>query len=178
LFSSGKFTSIDVPGSGGTTECWSISNSGEIVGTYTDSSGVVFHGFTDVNGNFTTVDVGTTLSQVTGINRQGVLVGIFFDNSGNQHGFQDVNGKFTTITYPGATITSAARINTSGEIVGLYGSSSTGPFSGYFKVRGVYTTIMFPGSTETRVRGLNDAGIVVGRYTDVAGVIHGFEGHP
>jgi hypothetical protein len=174
------FTTVDFPGATMTNN-WSVTNTGEIVGTYTDSSGV-FHGFTDVGGTFTTVDYpGSVLTEVTGINSLGSIVGIWDDTNDDEHGFQLIEGKFVKINYPDLPpggITSADRINHSGEVVGLYGDSSAGPFSGYTRINGTFSTVMFPGSTETRVRGVNDAGVIVGRFTDTSGVIHGFMGTP
>ena len=85
-----------------------------------------------------------------------------------------MKGTLTQIDVPGSAITAADRINNQDAIVGLFGSSSSGPFSGYLLAAGKYTTIMFPGSTETRTRGLN-SNTAVGRYTDSAGVIHGYK---
>src|SRR5207237_4145577 len=102
-------------------------------------------------------------------------VGIYFDSSSVQHGFSLTNGTtFADITYPGATVTAADRINDSNVIVGLHGTSSSGPFSGYRKGATTFTNINFPCATETRCRGLNNGGIIVGRYTDTSSVIHGF----
>jgi hypothetical protein len=102
------------------------------------------------------------------------MVGIYFDSSGVQHGFSLKNGTtFTDITYPGATVTASDRINDTNVIVGLHGTSSSGPFMGYRKSGTKFTNILFPSSTETRCRGLNNAGVIVGRYTDSGGVIHG-----
>ena len=86
--------------------------------------------------------------------------------------------QFKSVDYPGAGVTATDRINDSGELVGLEGASSAGPFSGYTRIRGTFATVTFPGATETRVRGLNNAGVLVGRYTDTANKIHGFMGTP
>jgi probable HAF family extracellular repeat protein len=175
-----QLTTIDPPGST-FTNAWSINDNGEIVGAYTDSSGV-YHGFSLVGSTYTTIDApnGAILTEATGINIKGDIVGIFDDASGVEHGFSLVDGTFTQIDDPdaGGAVTATDRVNQSGEIVGLWGTSSSGPFSGYHARNGVFTTITFPGSFETRTRGLNNAGIVVGRYTDQSGEIHGYAGTP
>lgn len=173
-------TSLDPPGST-LTNAWGINDAGEIVGAYTDSSGV-YHGFTYVKGTYTSYDApgGAILTEITGINNTGAMVGIFDDSTGVEHGFGLRNGKFTQIDDPasGGVVTATDRINDSGEYVGLWGTATTGPFSGYHAKNNKFSTIMFPGSTETRTRGINNAGDVVGRYTDSAGVVHGYAGHP
>jgi hypothetical protein len=88
------------------------------------------------------------------------------------------NGKFSSFDYPGAADTVATRINDSAEIVGYYGASGLGPFSGYLENKGGFNSVNFPGASETRVLGINKAGTVVGRYTDFSGVVHGFMGTP
>ncbi len=75
-------------------------------------------------------------------------------------------------------VTATDRVNDSEQYVGLWGTSTSGPFSGYIAKNNHFTTIMFPGSFETRTRGLNNAGIVVGRYSDQSGNIHGYAGKP
>jgi hypothetical protein len=177
----GHMTVIDPPGST-LTNAWSINDSGEIVGAYTDSGGA-FHGFTLVGSTYTTFDApgGSVLTEFTGINTQGDKVGIFDDSNGVEHGFAVTRaGKFIQIDDPnsGGAVTATDRINDSDEYVGLWGTSTTGPFSGYHAQNNVFTTITYPGSTETRTRGLNNAGIVVGRYTDQNGAVRGYAGRP
>jgi uncharacterized membrane protein len=174
-FSKGTYTKIDPPGST-FTNAWGVNSAGEVVGAYVGSDGL-YHGFTLSGTTYTTFNApnGATLTEFTGINNLGQMTGIYIDSSGVQHGFTLNAGKFSTVTFPGngVAVTAADRINDTGEIVGLYGFSTTGPFSGYSRIRGTYTTIAFPSSTETRCRGLNNAGTIVGRYTDTAGAIHG-----
>jgi probable HAF family extracellular repeat protein len=173
-------TTIDPPGST-LTNAWGINDAGEIVGAYTDSGGV-FHGFTLLNGKYTTFDApnGAVLTELTGINNKGEMVGIFDDSTGVEHGFGVSNGHFIQIDDPNSlgAVTATDRVNDSEEYVGLWATSTGGPFSGYHAKANVFTTITFPGSTETRTRGLNNAGVVVGRYTDQSNVIHGYAGTP
>ena len=176
MFSKGKFTTIDPPGAT-LTNAWSINKAGVIVGAFTDSSGV-FHGFIDNAGTFTTFNApnGAILTEFTGINNKNQMTGIYDDSAATEHGFTLVGKTFTDVTFPGVgvAVTATDRLNDSGEIVGLWGTSNSGPFQGYSRKGTKYTTINFPASTETRCRGLNNAGEIVGRYTDTAGAIHGF----
>jgi probable HAF family extracellular repeat protein len=170
---------LDPPGST-LTNAWSINDLGEVVGAYTDSSGV-YHGFTYVKGAYTTYDApGAILTEITGINNKGDMVGIFDDSSGVEHGFGIKNGHFIQIDDPQANggVTATDRVNNNQEYVGLWGTDTSGPFSGYHARNGVFTTVTFPGAFETRVRGLNNGGTIVGRYTDQNGVVHGFAGGP
>src|SRR5579885_1442562 len=81
------FTTIDPPGSI-FTEAFGINPSGQIVGTFNDSSGVS-HGFLrDKNGSFTTFDPPDSILTIAqGINPSGQIVGLFIDSSGVIHGF-------------------------------------------------------------------------------------------
>jgi probable HAF family extracellular repeat protein len=175
MFDKGVVTTIDPPGST-LTNAWSINQAGGIVGAYTDSSGV-FHGFTDRAGTFTTFDApnGAILTEFTGINNTNQRVGIYIDANSVQHGFTLINNTFADVSFPGANVvvTAADRINDSGQIVGLWGTNTAGPFKGYTRVGTKFTSIVVPQSTETRLRGLNNAGLMTGRYTDTAGFIHG-----
>ncbi len=171
---------IDPPGTT-LTNAWDINDAGVIVGDYTDSSGV-YHGFTLNGKTYTTYDApnGAILTEILGINNLGDMSGIFDDSSGEEHGFVLSKGVFTQIDYPGSgiVVTATDRVNDLGEIVGLYGTSTSGPFSGYHAKNKTFTTIMYPGSYETRTRGVDNQGVVVGRYTDQEGNVHGYYGVP
>ncbi|MGH9498308.1 MAG: hypothetical protein ACRD3L_04135 [Terriglobales bacterium] len=173
-------TTIDPPGSI-LTNAWSINDAGVIVGAYVDSSGV-YHGFSLTNGTYTTYNApgGSILTEFTGINNHGIMVGIFDDSSGVEHGFGLASGHFVQIDDPNANgvVTATDRINDSEEYVGLWGTSTSGPFSGYTAKNNHFTTVMYPNSLETRVRGLNNGGNIVGRYTDQNGGLHGFVATP
>lgn len=97
--SHGVFTSIDVPFRGATFAgivngipvggLNDLNPSGQIPGTYFDSSGVA-HGFLDDHGIFTKLDVpfpGTTFTVLLANNSRGQLVGYYGDSSGQQQGF-------------------------------------------------------------------------------------------
>lgn len=170
--------SISDPNSDGLNYVWDITSAGEIVGSYDDTSGAL-HGFTDVGGTFTTINVpNAETTEIFGINRMGQLVGIAEDHARNEYGFRYASGRFLVFSFPGAGWTSANRINDTGQIVGSYAASQFGPFSGFTESGGVFTTVTFPESTDTEVLGLNNAGTIVGQYTDTSGVIHGFMGTP
>jgi hypothetical protein len=90
----GNFTTIDFPGSSGTTAL-SINAEGAIAGYYFDANGT--HGFVRNRlGNFTTFEVpgvppflavGAALGFNVSINEEGAIAGYYSDNNGNPHGF-------------------------------------------------------------------------------------------
>ncbi len=83
LLDKGKFNTLDLPAGAFAT---GITNSGEIVGEYSDESGS--HGFLFNNGKFTAIDVpGATATVVNGINDHRQIVGYYSDAAGVNHGF-------------------------------------------------------------------------------------------
>src|SRR6266498_4554125 len=97
---------------------------------------------------FTTIDVpGARLTQASGINNRGQIVGWYDDASGGEHGFLLDETGFTTIDVPGAGLTATDGINDRNQIVGGY----IGP-SGILSFlwdAGSFTTIAVPGARET-----------------------------
>jgi len=142
-----------------------INDSGDVVGTYLDSSGE-FHAYEKVGAKFTDIDVtlaGANNTTAYGINNSGEVVGSYEDASGLSHGFMLVGGTYTSINYPGAVQTAASGINSSGEIVGEYGDNSG--WHGFLLSGGTYTSFDFSaGTTETWAAGINDSGDIVGFY--------------
>ena len=112
------FTTLDVPGAD-YTEPLSINNSGQVTGSYIDSSGG--HGFVYSNGTFTTFDPpGATDTKARSINDSGQVAGFFDDAEYEYRGFMYSNGTSTTINVPGAAGTRATSINNSGQVTGSY----------------------------------------------------------
>ena len=141
-----------------------VNDSGEIVGFYEDSSGVV-HGYLESGGVFTTIDVpfsGATATGPEAINNSGEIVGIW-DDATTSHGFLLSGGTYTSFDYPGAVLTEALDMNNSGEIVGDY-VDATGIQHGFSLSGGIYAIFDPPGSTATGGNGINDAGEIVGSY--------------
>jgi hypothetical protein len=149
----GKFTTFEVPGSGGYGSFpLALNLEGAIVGYYTDSN-YSFHAFLrSPDGKFTTWigpdactgngSEGCFGSGASNINVFGTIVGGFEDNSGNfvHHALvRSPQGKFTTFDAP------------------LAGTGS-------------YQGTGCPGCS----LGLNDWGAIAGSYIDAKGVSHGF----
>jgi probable HAF family extracellular repeat protein len=82
LYSGGNFTTIDVPGTPA-----SINDSGQIVGTFSDSDGSE-HGYLYSAGSVTQIDFpGASDTELGGINNAGQIVGDFTNASGYIQGF-------------------------------------------------------------------------------------------
>jgi Cu/Zn superoxide dismutase len=91
LLRGGTFTTLAVPGAS-MTQAFGVSNSDEVVGTYTVGSGsnAATHGFTwTPQGGFHTVDdpQGPGATTINGVNDHGDLVGFYTDSKGNTDGF-------------------------------------------------------------------------------------------
>jgi probable HAF family extracellular repeat protein len=179
-YASYTFTEIDVRFAV-RTDASGINDSGSIAGDYADSTG--FHGFLDVGGHFTTIDVpgGISLVQGTfavGINGSGDITGYYYDNIAvHSHGFLDAGGSFTTFDFPGASNTVPVGINGSDNIVGTYYDAAL-IAHGFLYAGGSFTTLDFPGATQTFAEGINDSGAIVGFYGAFTGNVvrgaHGF----
>ena len=168
----GNYSILSVPSSTG-NEATGINTAGEIVGIYTDFSGVA-HGFLDNAGTFTTLDFAGGSVEPFEINDSGVIVGGFVDTANVTHGFSSPDGHtFTTFDVPGSTSTIAAGINTAGVITGVW-SDSTGVDHGFTYSGGLFTSFDFPSATGTTAIGINDKNEIAGYYQDAASVIHGF----
>jgi probable HAF family extracellular repeat protein len=113
-----------VPGAR-STEALGIDNAGDVVGTYTDSSGRS-HGFLyGSQGVLTTIDVpGSTETFVNGINNLGTIVGSFTSSVSGTHGFIYEGGVFTMVDAPSG-ITQLLSINDLGEIVLRQGNGAS-----------------------------------------------------
>jgi probable HAF family extracellular repeat protein len=102
FYNGAAYVTIAVPGAR-STEALGIDNAGDVIGTYTDSSGRR-HGFLyDSQGVLTTIDVpGSAETFVNGINNLGMIVRTYQDTSSSTsaHGFIDEGGVFTTVDAP------------------------------------------------------------------------------
>jgi hypothetical protein len=153
------YTIIDVPGSTG-TEAWSVNDSGEVVGQYSNSNGGA--GFLYDAGTYTTLDApGSSVTYPVAINDSGEMIGV--DDSG---AFLYDAGTYTTLDPPGSVgDAEPLAINANGEVVGYYGIN--GPGSGFVYDAGAYSIIDVPGSYETLPSGINNLGQVVGNYNPI-----------
>jgi uncharacterized membrane protein len=179
-----SYSTIDFPGASATL-VGGINSAGEIVGGY-QLPDMSRHGFLDVGGTFTTIDDPNAASgsEATGINNVGQITGAYDLNPPEAghvlegaHSFlyNQASMTFSPIDFPdtGITNTTAAKINDSGDVVGVFRLG--GPGIGFLLSRGIYTAVNFPGGVGTHANGINNAGNIVGQYKDItSGPHHGF----
>jgi probable HAF family extracellular repeat protein len=117
---------------------------------------------------FRTVPVPTQgVSNATGINDAGAIVGNFFVNARSE-GFLLYRGKFTTFKFPGSDETTPHDINNHAQIVGDY-LEANHVQHGFIVHSGGFTAINVPGQPRTVAVGVNDLGDVVGLSSGPAG---------
>ncbi len=165
----GTFTTIECALENA-TDVFDISNTGEIIGTYSFFGGV--HGFIwEGNGScFDIVDpLGPAETEAWGVNKSGQIVGRYINSSSIYQGFEYDNGTYTTISCQGWTNTRAYGINDAGVIVGDVFNSTSGPFSGFTYKSGTCTTFNYPNATSTYGRGINNKNQITGLYQNSTG---------
>jgi probable HAF family extracellular repeat protein len=187
----GTFTTLDAPAvhaptsAAPETSAHGINNSGQVVGTYSDSEFPYYHGFLYAGGTFSIIEAhvrppfggAAPRTSANGINDAGHIVGsVSFSDRFSQNtvvkGFLDVAGTFSEIKVPDAFQVSASGINNAGQIVGTW-EDSGGRDHGFLDVAGTFSTIDVPGALSTQAFGINNAGQIVGEYFD-GRTVHGF----
>lgn len=168
-----KFIELSIPGSISAT-AYGVNDAGAIVGSYTDSTGIV-HGFKLAGSTLTTIDdpSGNGSSTVCySISNTGVIVGAyaigFFSN-----GFMYKNGAFTDIVPPESVGTTAYGINDAGWIVGTYlnGTSQLG----FLYDGSAYSDLTVPGMVTTLAIGINSSDLITLEAADASGSLTSWE---
>jgi probable HAF family extracellular repeat protein len=162
----------------------SINKDGEIAGQC--FSGGSFHGFfRNKKGKIALLDFPrANLTEASGINDDGQVVGDYRDSGGRFHGFFWDAGLFLTIDvpFPEATLTAPNGINNVGQIVGFYFDNNVtdlfpnGHAHGFLYDNGFFSSFDFPDSSATLPMDINDHGQIVGVYADNENIDipHGF----
>ena len=131
--------------------------------------------FRDKKGRCTILDFpGANLTEATGVNDDGQVVGNYRDAAGNFHGFFWDAGLFLTIdvSFADARITAPTAINNVGQIVGFYYDNNMTPSfpnghtHGFIYDNGVFSAFDFPEGVETSPADINDHGVILGTYED------------
>jgi len=168
VYKSGKFT--DIPDLAGATASYAygINDSGEIVGAFTDSAGLM-HGFLLKGKKYKTLDVpgATTITAATGINNKGSIVLYWTDSTGAYEGSL-YNGKtYKTIDVPGAFRESIpSGINDEGDVTFQWYDPIATVVRGALLHDGKYFKFNDPKGVEreTFPAGVNDHHAIVGSY--------------
>lgn len=168
------------------THALGINSNDQIVGWYTDGSGLT-HGFVRSftgygnRGDYVSIDPANSINTVAeGINDNGQIVGYYQTSDKAYHGFlyNTNTATYTPIDYNGATNTEVLGINNSGTVVGVYWDN-VGTTHGFVRTsNGQLATVDYKanGATSTVVGGINNQGDIVGWYTGADGHDHGFTG--
>ncbi len=171
LYRNGKYTDILGPKGAIASGANGISDRGEIVGYYTDSSNVT-HGFLLIRGRYTTLDV--YMAQITiasGVNDRGKLV--YWSVNGltgatTSYLYNIKTQQSTPINVPGATDSLATDINNLGDVAYQW-LDSGGVSHGALLHGGKYYKFDDPKSVSDYAEGINDFSAIVGAYETVSG---------
>jgi len=179
VFERGEFTPVAVPGSGfDRGSLIAVNDWGIAVGTFEDADTGIGHAFVrSRDGRITVLPdaaPGALLTEGTGINNCGTIVGFYFQADGVRHGFILRDGTHTTYDYPGAVRTLLTGINDRGEIVGRWRDEDFNSHGFILHKDGRTTSLDVPGAVQTFPGHMNNRGQVVGAYEDEDGVAHGF----
>jgi probable HAF family extracellular repeat protein len=162
----------------GFTGAFGINSLGDVAGLF--SNGVI-HGYTNIGGNFATLDPpGSIETHALGINSSDAVAGFYYDSSSRTHGFLYKPGiGYTVIDPPGSTFAVATGLNDAGQVVGYF-TDGSGKYHGYVYTSGTYATLDPPGATGafTLANAINSSGQVAGEFRDAAGATHGFLATP
>jgi hypothetical protein len=182
------FVSFDAPGAGTASNQGTfptvINQSGAVAGIYTDSSGLLHQFLRMPSGTITEFDPPSlTLTQLTGLNVHGEIVGYGFGFSSTLHrsvtrGYlRSGTGAFIRVDAPGAIDTVPFAINDSGLVAGYYDDVTN---HGFIRdLDGNYLVLDEPSAGGGSGQGtvpfaINAIGEVTGLYWDTSYVAHGF----
>ena len=118
-----------------------------------------------VADTYTSIDFpGAILTDVSGINASGEIVGSYNDASNVVHGFRFEHGMFVTIDYPGALSTAPVSINSRCDVAGFF-LDSANQWHGFALSDGTYYVQDYPGATTgTFTLGISANGTLVGEF--------------
>jgi uncharacterized membrane protein len=107
---------------------------------------------------------GAIVTDASGINSAGEIVGTYTDASNLVHGFRLDQSGFSTIDYPGAISTSAFAVNARGDIAGFF-LDLANHWHGFVLSDGSYFVQDYPGATTgTFTLGIGPNGTLVGEF--------------
>ena len=147
-----------------------LNDSGEVVGYYYDAGDVNIHGFLDIGGSFTTVDVLSGPSTVIrAINDAGDYAGIsgyYPSGPGSFHGFTSINGVVTQVDVPGWISTEIQSIDGAGAVAGC-GVYQSVPRAFIHEPGGAFFGFTIAHAAEICATGIrSELGLVAGFFND------------
>jgi hypothetical protein len=177
-FSIQVITTFDYPGTGNSTLPQKITEKGDIVGEFIDSTGVVrgFVRFSDGSFSAPIVDPNDTVgfTEGRGINNSGTVDGDYVGSDGFVHSFLLSGGTFTEYDVPGTVQTNLLSINNSGILTGAFDPDGSGIFQAFIDRGGTITSYSVPGAAGTLAYEMNNnKKLTIGYYIDASGVLHG-----
>ncbi|PYK36564.1 MAG: hypothetical protein DME60_14585 [Verrucomicrobia bacterium] len=170
-------TTFDYPGSGNSTLPQRISDSGDIVGSYIDSS-LVERGFIRFrNGNFSApiVDPNDTGGRTEGfgINNSRLVCGDYLNETGLLHGYFLMGGRFHNFDVPGSILTFITGVNNAGDFCGSDLLPSDRQLA-FFSLGGIITEFTVPHAANSIAEQINSSNQVCGFFVDGSSVLHGY----
>jgi hypothetical protein len=177
-FSIQVITTFDFPGTGNSTLPQKISERGDIVGEYIDSTGVTrgFIRFSNSSFSAPIVDPNDTagFTEGRGINNAGTVDGDYVGSDGFVHSFLLSGNTFTEYDVPGAVQTNLLSINNSGALTGAFDPDGSGIFQAFIDRNGTITSYSVPGAAGTLAYEINNnKKLTVGYYIDASAILHG-----
>jgi probable HAF family extracellular repeat protein len=173
LCSGGIFQVVDVPGASASYPL-GINDAGQVSGYYLDGTGA--HGFTLINGHYTTINFAAGDTYLFKINNRGQVAGGFSDGSSPGVAFVFDHGKYRPEAPDFAFEATAFGINDHGIVVGGYDTGNPDDNFGFIGNGSKFRRLDFPGSgvAATYLEGINNRGHVAGYLFDSAGYVTGF----
>jgi hypothetical protein len=177
-FSIELVSTFDYPGTGNQTQPQKISDMGDAVGIFVDTSGASRGFIWFRNGDFSPplVDPSDTgnLTEGRGINNPRVVCGDYLDAaSGTFHGFFFLAGVYTNFDVPDTTDTFVLGINNARDFAGSVVPTG-GIQEAFLSIGGTVTEFAVTDATATLAYQLNRRNQSCGYYLDASGVAHGF----
>jgi YVTN family beta-propeller protein len=171
------FQSFDPPSSVDTV-AQAVNNSGEIVGRFQDSAGVIHGYLRQAGGSFLTVDPpGSISTSALDISDLGTIVGIWQAATGAFHAFtRSPSGLYSVSDFPGAVDSEFTGINSQGTTVGVYDLGDVTTNISFVDVRGAFASFEDPAAApmETAALGINSGNFISGFFDDPSGNEHSF----
>ena len=168
-----SFTPENFPNSA-QTQVIGINDQNTTGGFYIDMDGNT-HGFVNIGGQFSTVDVpGTTFNQLLGVNNRGEQAGYYQFGPDTNVTFvpyiHQTNGLFLLLPIPNAQATG---INDYDMVCGFL-NDAQGSHGYLWRSGASYLQIDYPGAASTQILGINNQGQAVGSFTNSDKNTHGF----